>query len=230
MLILNNLVGFGASGGGATELSFLQGSVSGDDSATYTFSSQNLGAADPNRWIVVCATGIQVSARTIDTVTVGGVSATKLVEAESTAGSAFRDVSIWVAYVPTGTTGDIVLTFSSGLVRAGYSAYRLITSTNPTTAYDTETDITTSGSDLSVSINRPDNGVVIAATMALCSTATSVTWAGTSENYDAAYPDAAAQGMSSSSVASGASPLTVTATIGGTLVANGQALAAASFY
>lgn len=226
MLILNNLVGFGA-GGVTTSLSFLQGSVSGDDSATYTFSSQNLGAADPNRWIVVCATGIQNAARTIDAVTVGGVSATKIVEAEA---SAYRSVSIWVAYVPTGTTGDIVLTFSSGLVRAGYSAYRLITETNPTTAYDTETDTTTSGSDLSVSINRPGGGVVIAATVAVCSTATSVTWSGTSENYDAAYPDAAAQGMSSSSVASGASPLTVTATISGTLVAGSQALAAASFY
>lgn len=228
MLILNELVGFGAAAGSIpTSMSFLQGSMSISDSTAYTFSSQSLGSADINRWIVVCASGTRNAARTLSSLTIGGVSATKIVQAESS--TLYFHTSIWVAQVPTGTTGDIVITWDNTMGRCGYSAYRLITETAPTTAYDTQTDLTLTSSDLSVSISRPSGGVIIASTVNNSSSATSVTWAGTSEDYDANWSEATTQGMSSSSIASGASPLTVTATIAGTPVANTVGLAAASF-
>lgn len=212
----------------ATELSFLQGSMNVSDLTTYTFSSQNLGAADPNRWIVVCVGGTTNTARSISSVTVGGVSATKIAQAEGS--TVYRHISIWVAPVPTGTTGDIVVTWSGSLARCGYSAYRLITGVAPTAAYDVQTDLTLTSSDLSVSIGRPSGGVVVASTINAASGATGVTWAGTTEDYDATWSaETTLQGISSSSIASGSSPLTVTATIAGTPTANSVGLAAASF-
>lgn len=211
----------------ATKLSFLQGSMDISDLTTYTFASQNLGAADPNRWIVVCVGGAHSAARSISSVTVGGVSATKIVQAEGS--TLYRHTSIWVAPVPTGTTGDIVVTWSGAIGRCGYSAYRLITGTAPTTAFNTQTDLSLTSSDLSVSINRPAGGVIVASTINISSTATSITWAGTTEDYDASWSEATYQGMSSSSTASGSSPVTVTATIAGTPTANNVGLAAASF-
>lgn len=211
----------------ATKISFLQGSMDISDLTTYTFASQNLGAADPNRWIVVCVGGAHNAARSISSVTVGGVSATKIVQAEGS--TVFRHTSIWVAYVPTGTSGDIVVTWSGAIGRCGYSAYSLITASAPTTAFDTQTDLTLTSSYLSVSINRPAGGVIVASTINISSTTTSVTWAGTTEDYDEKWSETTVSGFSSSSIASGSSPLTVTATIAGTPTANSVGLAAASF-
>ncbi len=211
-----------------TSLSFLQGSMNTSDLTTYTYSSQNLGAADPNRWIVVCVYGVHNLARSLSTVTVGGVSASSLIQAEGS--SVYRHVSIWVAQVPTGTTGDIVVTWNNTIGRSGYSAYRLITEIAPTSPYDTDSDLILSTSDLSVSIDRSSSGVIVAATLNFASTATSVTWSGVSEDFDSVWTaESTAQGGSSASTATGASPVTVTATIAGTPTANSVGLVAASF-
>ena len=227
MLILNQLIGFGASGA-STSYSFLQGATDETDTATYTFSSQNLGAADSRRWIIVCIIGIDVvEANSITSVTVGGVSATKLVQAE--ASTLFRHASIWAAYVPTGTTGDIVAVFNNALFRAGYTAYRLLTDIDPTTSlYDFETDIVLSGNNLSVSIDRAPDGIIIAACVNIGGpTPTTATWTGVSEDYESTFSGTANQILSSASTNTGTSPVTVTCNL--SVINGGQAMCAASF-
>lgn len=226
MLILTDLMGFG-SGGTLTELSFLQGSMSSADATTYTFSGQNVGAEDANRWIVLCVGGVTNVARSISSVTIGGVSATKIAQSEGSA--VYRHNSIWVAQLPTGTTADFVVTWSAGILRCGYQAYRLITLTNPATSYyDVQTDNTLSGSDLSVSISSVSSGVVVASTTAVGSAAESITWTGATEDYDSTWAEAASQGMSSASVTPTSSPTTITATAA-SILANSHALCVASF-
>lgn len=80
---------------------------SGNASTTVTFSSKTLGAAGANRQIIVC-TYTTGATPIVQTLTVNGVSATALKQAS---GGAVTEAEIWIATVPTGTSGDIVLTY-----------------------------------------------------------------------------------------------------------------------
>lgn len=80
---------------------------------SYTFTSASLGAAASNRVIVVTIYGraSTSSGRSVSAVTIGGVSATQAVT--ETANNNFM-TAIWYAAVPSGTTGNIVVTWSGG--------------------------------------------------------------------------------------------------------------------
>ena len=93
---------------------FLQEAADSTDLTTYTYAAQNLGAASSGRVIVVGVSGRQSTARTITGVTIGGVTATEW----GTRGSSQNPLGIWAATVPSGTTGDVVVTFSSGMLRS----------------------------------------------------------------------------------------------------------------
>src|SRR3990167_11105596 len=91
-------------------VAFLQVNGSATDLTTYTFSAENLGVAASDRFIVVTITGRSSDggARTIDTVTIGGVTATINIQIANS--GSFNGIA--TAAVPTGTTGDIVITWS----------------------------------------------------------------------------------------------------------------------
>ena len=218
---------FMAIGGVPPTCSFLQGSMDNTDATTYTFSSQNLGAADARRWIIVCVTAVTNVARSISSVTVAGVSAVQLAVSEGS--QVFRHISIWAAKVPTGTSGNIVVTWSSGVSRCGYAAYRLLTDVDPTQQlYASATDNTLSTNTLSLSINRVSNGIVIAAATCAGTSANSCSWSGVTEDYDAQWSEATGQVLSVASIASGTPPISVSVTFANT-TANSAVLAAASF-
>lgn len=110
---------------------FLQGANSTSGLTTYTFSSQNLGAADAARQIRVDIFARALSGNTtIDAVTVGGISATAVVQ-QFNASSASNVVGQFIVNVPTGTTGDVVVTFSGAQLRAAI-ALSSSTDLNPT--------------------------------------------------------------------------------------------------
>lgn len=225
MLILNELIGFGASEQVNTTISFLQSSVSASDLTTYTFSSQNLGVDDSNRWIIVAVGNVGSGAdRTINSVTVGGISATQIV----TSGfAANRTVDIWAAAVPTGTTGDIVVTNSGACVRCGYSAWRLITGTPASSSYATGSDTTVSSGDLSASLNVPQGGVIVAACQHISGSGTETSsWTNVSEDWDSTF-EVAINNFSGGHASYTSSPLTVTASSSPT--ATTGVFAAASF-
>jgi hypothetical protein len=78
---------------------------------TYTFSGAKLGPESPNRLIVVTISQTWSTARNVSTVTIGGVAATLITQNGVTA----RPCWMYAAVVPTGLTGDIVITYTGGV-------------------------------------------------------------------------------------------------------------------
>lgn len=148
-----------------------------DPGSSFTFSSQALGAAAADRKLVVI-TGAGSSGATISAMTIAGVSA-ELVLAKHTAES---HSEMWQADVPTGTSGDIVITYSTTIHNTGIGIFRITgAGTGPTSPSDTAND--SQAAPIALTITVPANGVCIAGA---CDDATSShTWAELTEVYDA---------------------------------------------
>ncbi len=104
---------------------FLQTATSTSGLGTYTFSAQNLGTAASDRYIVVAVASRKAGASaTISSVSVGGVTAS--IVSQVTDNVTNTNVSgLAIAAVPSGTTGDVVVTFSLTMLRCGIALYRL---------------------------------------------------------------------------------------------------------
>ena len=130
------------SGGGkgiAYDLTFLQGLGDATDLATYTFAGASLGAAAATRMIIVTGSMRAAGAITLTGVTVQGLTVTIDKEQQNTSGGNTSSAFIGHALVPTGTTGDIVVTWSgAGPVHQGISTYRI-------TKYLSATPVLTNG-------------------------------------------------------------------------------------
>lgn len=125
---------------------------------TKTFSGVSLGAAASDRTIVIVGGGADADARTLLSVTVGGVTASVDVAVTIAAGT---DKFAFVAHaaVPTGTTGDVVVTWS-GLVAMTYiTVYRVVG-----VVYVTDTDAYAANNvtPYSVSLTTASGGVAFA--------------------------------------------------------------------
>lgn len=159
--------------------SYLQTTQDTGDKTTYTFSSQNLGTAASDRVIIVGIAARKAgAATTISSVTVGGVTASIPVSYSNSDGNS-NISGIAVAEVPTGTTGDIVVTFGAGMVRAVITAWRA-TSLASTTPHDSLTDGST---DPTGTIDIPAGGFAVAT--ALSNSVGTTTWTGLTEHSDA---------------------------------------------
>lgn len=119
------------------------------DLTTYTFSSQSLGDAAGDRHIIVGVHSRSGSNHTVSSVTVQGIAGT-IVAQQSNNTSSSSTAAIAIVAVPTGTTGDVVVTLSTGAVRCGVSLWRATglasttpvdvdssTASNPTATLDT---------------------------------------------------------------------------------------------
>lgn len=121
-----------------------------NQTTTRTFSSQSIGAADSNRWIIVAAGGnlrAGGTSLTLDSVTIAGQTATVLqIPANPIPDD---DAYAFIAYakVTTGTTGDIVMNWSGGGDDDGtlITVYRTVTGGNDLLVYDSATDSSVNG-------------------------------------------------------------------------------------
>lgn len=207
MFQVNHLCGFGAATASASsiDLSATASSVSTADQTTYTFSGLSLGTADAAREIVVATSSRGSSNEVPSSVTVGGISATQIF---STGGAGdLSHIGIYRASVPTGTTGDVVVTFPGSQVRCAVQVWRMLGAAAGTHA--TASDETVSSGVLTTSIAVPAGGAVVA--MIYAGVATGCTWTNLTENSDGDFESerySAASAMSAS-----AQTLTVTATV-----------------
>lgn len=166
-------------GGGAVELEFLQTFTAAPTATVQTFSGASLGDADADRQIVVFASGVSGSSNPIASITVAGITAS--IVAQLTNGpvlGGYYTAGIAVASVPTGTTGDIVITYASAQARNFAATYRMV---GAGSAHDTATDNT---SEPTFSVDVPGGGVAIAGAMALGGS-NSATWDGITEDAEA---------------------------------------------
>ncbi|TGS15900.1 hypothetical protein EN852_009715 [Mesorhizobium sp. M2E.F.Ca.ET.209.01.1.1] len=98
----------------------LAGSFSDDTNlTTYTFNSVNIGTANALRQLVICFSWGATNARTVSSVTVGGVAATVVNQVASTSGG----TAIVRFPLSTGTTANIIITMSAGLTRLYGAVY-----------------------------------------------------------------------------------------------------------
>jgi len=149
----------------------------------WTTSALDIGVAPigSNKRHVVAAFGFATNngniSVTVSAVTIGGVSATKIIERLG-GGSSGASASIWVAEVPTGTTATVVVTAPNISLAAGVGLYAL---TNMTTA-GVATSSSTSSGTATLSLNVASGDAVIATSGQR--DGSSHTWTGLTENYD----------------------------------------------
>jgi hypothetical protein len=192
-------------------LSYQTSTASTSDTTTYTFSTQAIGPAKSTRYVVVGVVsreGADTSARTLS-VTVGGVAAAQAAFVSDTAVSGRNVAGFYIAAVPTGTTADVVATFSGGMDRCGIGVWALydINSATPT---DTATSVDTTQT---LDVDILANGVAIGVSFA--NSDPDFDWTGISERFEiVAEGDLQFSGADVTSVAGGA-PVAITCTITG---------------
>jgi hypothetical protein len=172
--------GVGTSFGASYETVVNTPTVSGNDN---TFSTVDFGAAHSTRKIYCVYNTRATTGRTISSATIGGVAATIHVQQVRTAVGADQMVGIFSADVPTGTSGDVVVTLSGtppAANRQYLGVYRVL---NQTGAVD-DTDSVAAGAGSGTRTLNPT--VVGGAVIAGCTNfnATDNTWTGPTENYD----------------------------------------------
>ena len=170
-----------ASDGDALTVSFEDTDFNDGSATSYTFSSLDLGTAASDRSIVVMAGHTRGVATTtaITALTIGGVSATKIIGPTSILSGGYAQ-EVWWADVPTGTTGDVVVTVNSTTIYMGISVTALY---GDNILYAIGTDLTANNTtDVTVTIGVPAGGVAIASAKALASI--TWTWTGVTEEYD----------------------------------------------
>lgn len=137
--------------------------LSGANNSSYTFSSSYIGVPHAGRVVIVSVVSGTVGTRTINTCTVAGVSATRVVRATGTDANDWGNTAIFVVSLDAsyGSVADIVITCSAtakGLNASVMSAYLL----NSTTAYDiASTVLSSSAGDISASLDIPNNGICV---------------------------------------------------------------------
>ncbi len=160
---------------GDASCSYVTSAVSASDLTTYTFSSQSLGTAASNRYIIVAVMARAASSQTISTATIAGVTATQLIDFGATNTS---NAGFLIAPVPTGTTGDVVVTFTGAMVRCAIGVYRVV-NLKSITPVDTATSEAT---PLAGTVDATDGGFVIGAVFSGGSI-TGITWTGATQSY-----------------------------------------------
>jgi hypothetical protein len=158
--------------------SFIEGrtAVTAGTTTHTAVSFGEIAPAGEKRYVVVCIAYEDLSsARTITSVTVGGIAATRVIRSQADA--SLSGSEIWIADVPTGTSGTI--SFTSSANRTSISVYRVM---NITSATATSTAI------IATSGNGPANlsvttGDVVLAVQATFGT-TDVTFTAVTEDYD----------------------------------------------
>jgi hypothetical protein len=216
MFMATHLIGFGA-GGSVVTLSFTDSSVDASNLTTYTFSTQALGTAASDRRIVVGAGSSSAAGTTVSSVTVGGIAATQL----ATAGTGNGIAALWIASVPTGTTGDVVVTFSQAQSRAGIGVWALYGAA--AAAFDTGTSTADPMTD---TLNVPASGAAIGYFAG--NDNTSATWTNLTENFDEAQESTITQSGASATFAAAQTALAITATPGTAINNHGFVLASFS--
>lgn len=221
MLILNHLSGFGGASKSSATVTYIGGSGSTADSTSYTYSSVSIGTASSDRLVVVVGSGYGAAsaALTLSSVTLDGVAMTVAVKYDS-AGTGHPASVIAYKAVPSGTTADIVFTYSPTAGNHYHGVYTITgwSSLVPTTKSDTS-------NPFEAPLSLPRGGAVIGVANANSSSSTNHTWPSfMTENLDANQESIHSMGWASYN-----SRTRETANVTCTFASGGSALIAAAW-
>jgi hypothetical protein len=181
--------------GSAVTVALTDNSSDASDTTTYTFSSQSLGAAAANRKIVVGIVNYDDSPGTAASgVTVGGVTADRVQAMIGT--GATMSTEIWQADVPTGTTGDVVVTWSAAVKSCGIGVWRVIGADSR--PYGSKTTTADPGV---VSMDIPAGGIGIGMSATGSGLAVTWTWTNLTEDFEDSITSGARSQWSGASAA-----------------------------
>lgn len=161
-----------AAGGG---ISIVKTDVGHNDasSTSYTFTGRALGAASADRLIIVAAA--TRGNYSVSGVSVAGVPATLLIQNYA---SGTGEASLWVAAVPSGTTGDVVISTPTNVSRMLFSVHAV----TGASASPTDTGVTDDASTTD-SITVASGGAIIGAVVNYYSGGdVTFTWTGVTES------------------------------------------------
>lgn len=205
MLVLNHLHGFGVKRrtASATPFSFTY-LTSAQDTANATtyngagYQGLSFGTEDSTRIICIGIAGIATSApnSAISSVTIGGVSATQYASSAGLSGGGVFE--FWYAAVPTGTTGDVSVTYGEGQQRSVIHLWAVYA----TTGAPTDGDWVNAGGANSVSLSTvtvPSGGCGM--WHGFVGNTGGITWTNADERYDAAWEASNQAGAADTSTA-----------------------------
>lgn len=182
-------------------LNFLQQTQDLTTQTVFTFLAQNLGTVDAERYIIISIAARKAgTAGVINSVTIGGVTATIIDQGTSIVGGNNSTSGLYIVKVPAGATGDVVVTMSTAFLRCSIALWRATGLLSPTPV-DTA-KVTTEISALTIDV--PKGGFIIGGAM-MAVAAASATWVNLSENFDVQF-----QSVTAHSGASATFPAAVT--------------------
>ncbi|MGD9537147.1 MAG: hypothetical protein AB7P52_05260 [Alphaproteobacteria bacterium] len=174
---------------------------------SYSFASQNIGAASPTRYVAIGIGAVTTGAAvTFTGVTIGGVAATQV---STTSLHAAHRMAIYIAAVPNGSTATISFGTTNTAARAWLAVWALydLTSTTPT-----DTAVTTSGNPASLNVDLTAGDVTLAVTEMHSNGTKSVSWAGMTERADAVVENNSAFSAADHTATVSETPRTISAT------------------
>ena len=160
------------------------------DQTTYTFTGKSLGVAAADRFIAVAITGRSTNgARLLSNVVINSVTAAVASDGTTNAfreqgfGTTRSHSAIYIAAVPTGATGDIVVTWDGQNAACSVEVYRMTGIVSATCTDVAENGTGTASNELFVNCTVNDGGIAIG----VCSVASggqTNTWTNITEDID----------------------------------------------
>lgn len=198
----------------AASVSYTDSEYQDSASTAYTFTGKAIGTAGGHRAIVVGVAGAGTTSRTVSSVTIGGVTATQIVFAEDLGNSLYAPAGLFIARVPTGTTANVVVTWSGGQSRCGVGVWAVYNLDSVAATATNSSLVSPSSLDLTI---KPGGAAIGMFSGYDNNTFSAHTWVGLTKNFDLATAASNQIGHSGASLASaaGAVNLTITCTING---------------
>lgn len=159
------------------DVNYISLATSASALTNYTFSNVNIGTATATRFVVVCCFGWSGSgsARTVSSVTIGGTAAAAIINPSTQYAGAIYGLA-----VPSGSTANIVVTYSGAMSDAGI--YVFAVNNLETASAIGVNNAASSSSSQSFSLATVPNGVVIAHTMGGPAASGFTSWSGLTQN------------------------------------------------
>lgn len=197
-------------------ISFVGCTASVSANTVYTFTNHATGTAGARKTIVSASAKDNATIFSIDSMTVGGVSATEVVDNSADTGSLVQN-ALYIIDNPSGTTATIVVTASesmSNMTVCVWAAYDLLS----TTATATASQFQTASAAITLSLNVSTDGIGVGIS-SVSSDSDTATWTGLTERVDALAESGApgeVMSYSGADTATAGTPLSVTADWTGT--------------
>lgn len=147
------------------------------NASAYTFSSAALGTARGNRQIVVGLEATGGTVYTLSSVTIGGISAS--VDIQTTTSN--DRIAIVRAAVPTGTTGDIVVTFSNTFNSCAIGVWAVY---GASTGAASDTASSSADPPSTTACAIPAQGVAVGFVRSNANSGGAFAWTGLTEDFD----------------------------------------------